>query len=310
MFGSIYRDLRDQINFGNNITKLIIINVIAFISLYIAFAFIALLAGPSYKDVQDTVMHYLSMPSSPIELLKKPWTIITHMFIHRGLWHFVINMLILYWFGRIFGDLMGDRRVIPLYLLAGLSGAIFYFIGANLILPGIGYAHGASAAVMGIVIEADYIAPEYNIRLIILGDVKLKWIALAYIVLDLIGISNLSNTGGHFGHIGGMVMGWFFITLIQNNNDPSPWFNRNFERISNFFDNSPKKKKSPLSVRHKASVTTTRSAAKKTVSRSNLAPSDDQDKLDMILDKISKKGISSLTVEEKEFLDRVSKNNS
>ena len=71
MFRSIYRDFKNQINFGNNVTKLIVINVIVFISLYILFAFIGLFAGPDYKAVQDTVMKFLSVPSDPYELLKK-----------------------------------------------------------------------------------------------------------------------------------------------------------------------------------------------------------------------------------------------
>ncbi len=307
MFRSIYRDFKNQINFGNNVTKLIVINVIVFISLYILFAFIGLFAGPDYKAVQDTVMKFLSVPSDPYELLKKPWTIITHMFLHRGLMHFVWNMLLLYWFGRIFGDLMGDRRVIPLYLLAGLVGAMFYFIGVNMILPGGGTAHGASAAVLGILIATAYVAPDYMIHMILLGPVKLKWIALAAIVLDLIGIANLSNTGGHFGHFGGMFMGWLFISLVNGGNDPSPWFNRVFEWWKNLFTGQAQKPKSPLKVRHKAVVSGTRKRTSSSSWKSSMKTSDNQDKLDVILDKISKKGIDSLTKEEKAFLDSVSK---
>lgn len=307
MFRSIYRDLKDQINFGNNVTRLIVVNVIVFISLYIAFAFIGLFAGPDHVAVQDSVMRFLSVPSDPIELLKKPWTIITHMFLHRGLMHFVWNMLLLYWFGRIFGDLMGDRRVIPLYLLAGLAGAIFFFIGVNLILGGVATAHGASAAVLGILIATAYVAPDYNIHMILLGPVKLKWIALAAIVLDLIGIANLSNTGGHFGHFGGMFMGWLFISLVNSGSDPSPWFNRVFDWWKNLFSGQAQKKKSPLKVRHKASVAGKTERSSGSNRKSNLSSTDRQERLDFILDKISRKGISSLSAEEKAFLDKASK---
>lgn len=215
-------------------------------------------------------------------------------------------MLLLYWFGRIFGDLMGDRRVIPLYLLAGLVGAMFYFVGVNLILGGVGTAHGASAAVLGILIATAYVAPDYMIHMILLGPVKLKWIALAAIVLDLIGLANLDNTGGHFGHFGGMFMGWLFISLVNGGNDPSPWFNRVFEWWKNLFTGQAQKKKSPLSVRHKATVSGSkrRSASQR---KTSMKTSDNQDKLDIILDKISKNGIDSLTKDEKTFLDKVSK---
>ena len=307
MFKSIFEDLKQQINFGNNITRLIIVNIVVFISLYIAFAIVSMSTGPNYLEVQNTIIEWLSLPSKPIEILKKPWTILTHMFLHRTLWHLVFNMLMLYWFGRIFGDLMGDRRVVPLYLLAGLAGAVFYVIGVNLIGGG-GIAYGASAAMLGFVIAAAYVAPDHTIHLIIIGPVRLKYIALFSIVIDLIGIANLDNTGGHFGHIGGMVMGWFFINLINNGNDPSPWFNKTYDSAVSLFDKKESKKnRSPLSVRHKASVGS-KVNPKSGEKQHMQGPSKDQTKLDSILDKISKDGIGSLTKEEKKFLDNASKN--
>lgn len=311
MFNSIFQDIKNQINFGNNITRLIIINVVVFIVLYVVFAFVALAVGPPrYIEVQNTIAEFLSLPSTPIDILKKPWTIITHMFLHRGPFHMIFNMLYLYWFGRIFGDLMGDRRVVPLYLLSGLMGAVFYVLGTNLLLDRPATALGASAAVLGIIVASAVVAPNYNIRMILLGDIKLKYIALAAILIDLVGIANLNNTGGHFGHIGGMVMGWLMISLINSGNDPSPWFHNTYNSIVGIWDKSKSKKpKSPLKVRHKS--TSGRKAKRDTNIQGNASNirSEEEFQLDRILDKISKKGMSSLTKEEKEFLDKASKDN-
>lgn len=308
MFNSIYKDVKNQINFGNNITRLIIINVAVFIVLYVAFAFIALSVGPGYKDVQQTVVRFFSLPSTPIELLKKPWTLVTHMFLHERPFHLVFNMLWLYFFGRIFGDFMGDRRIVPIYLLGGLMGAAFFVIGMNLLFPGSSSLLGASGAVLALLLATVLISPDYELRLMFLGVVKLKWIALFAIVLDLVGIANLSNTGGHFAHIGGMVMGWIFITLINNGNDPSPWFHKMYNGFLSIWDKSKRPaKKSPLKVRHKAKVTRKDRSNDQTKQGPSGQRSDSETKLDAILDKISKKGMKSLTAEEKDFLDNASK---
>lgn len=303
MFKSIYKDIKSQFDYGNNINRLIIINAGVFVALYIVFAGIALTAGPEYRGIQDKFLHIFTLPPSLIEIAKKPWTIFTHMFLHRGFFHFLFNMLILFWFGRIFGDLMGDRRVVPLYILGGLMGIVFIQLGAAFGIP-MAPALGASAAIMAIVIASAIVAPDYTLNLILLGPVKLKFIVLALIVMDLVGIANMDNTGGHFAHIGGMVMGWLYVLMVQSGNDPADWMNKSYENMRDWFrPKQQKRAKSPLSVKYKATVPRTKSTTRKaTMNVTN------QDKLDSILDKISKKGIDSLSKEEKEFLDQESKN--
>lgn len=121
----------------------------------------------------------------------------TSMFLHEGFWHLLWNMLFLYWFGRIVGDFIGDQRILPLYLLGGLTGAVVFFISANLLPYGMGgrFALGASAGVMAIVVAAGTISPDYIMRLLLLGDVKLKYIVAVLVFLDLILIPNGGNTG-------------------------------------------------------------------------------------------------------------------
>ena len=307
MFKSIYEDIKNQFRYGNNITRIIVINVAVFILLYLVYICISIPAGPDYKIVQKQFLHWFTLPSSPIEILKKPWTIITHMFLHERPMHLFWNMIVLYYFGRIFGDLMGDQRVVPLYIYGGLMGILFIQIGFLIGIP-TGPALGASAAVMGLVVASAIVAPDYDFNLPFIGPVKLKYIALFFIVMDLVGIANMDNTGGHFAHIGGMVMGWLFVTMVNSDNDPSPWFNNTLNKIASLFSPSKKVKKSPLKVRHKAPVTRSSNSNKKTTSGNQAPPDSNQKRLDVILDKISKKGIGSLSKEEKEFLDNASKN--
>ena len=133
--------------------------------------------------------------------VKHPWLIFSHMFTHIGVFHLLFNMLILYWFGRIAADLVGDHRMLPLYLYSGLSGALIYLLTAPLIYPGGSNLHGASAAIMGIVAAAGMTAPDYQMRLLLLGDVRLKYIVAALLLLYIAGIANLDNVGGHFAHL-------------------------------------------------------------------------------------------------------------
>lgn len=292
MFDSILKDVKYQFRFGDNTTKLILANVAVFIAIYLVFIIVALSSGADYRLGQEKVLNYLMLPNEGWTLLKRPWTVISYMFLHRGLFHILWNMLILFWIGRLFGTLMGDRRIIPLYILGGLMGAVFIFLATFTNFP-MTPAMGATASVMAIVVATTIIAPNHTINLILVGPVALKWITLALIVLDLVGIASLKHSGSYFAHIGGMLMGWIFIKCIQNDMDPTDWF----DRIGQFFSRQQQasKKKSNLKIRHSKLAQMKQQETK------------DQNRLDQILDKISKSGIKSLTSEEREYLDKASK---
>ena len=305
MFKSIYNDIKGQLDYGNNVTRLIIINSAVFVALWVVYAGIALTVGPDFMVVRQKFLHFFTLPPTFLEMLKKPWSIFTHMFLHEGFFHFLFNMFVLHMFGRIFGDLLGDRRIIPLYILGGLMGIVFIQLSVifNITMfPSL----GASAAIMAIVVASTIVAPNYEVRLILIGAVKIKYVALVLIILDIVGLANLQNTGGHFAHIGGMVMGWLYILMIQSGNDPANWMNKTYDSFRDLFRPRQKKKpKSPLSVKYKATVPRTSKSTRK----AKMQNVTHQEKLDEILEKISKKGIASLSKEEKDFLDKASKNN-
>lgn len=296
MFESILDDIKNSFRSGHMITRLIILNVAIFVVTALINAF-----APSFY--QGALVHWIAVPGDPISLLLKFWTIISYMFVHAGLSHIFWNMLILYWFGRIVGDLIGDKHILPIYISGGLAGAIAYILSYYFLIGVVGtYMVGASAAIMSLVIIAGMLNPEKELRLILIGPVKIKFLILAFILMDLIFIGKNSNTGGHIAHIGGMLMGWVYYNQIGKASDLEPringilaWVSRLFGRVSSSGN------KSPLTVKFKSDKLKT---MKDHRSESEASM---QQKVDAILDKINKKGYESLTDIEKETLYQASK---
>src|SRR5690606_5030406 len=218
----------------------------------------------------------------------------------------LFNMLILYCFGRIAGDLLGDHRMLPLYLYSGLAGALVYLITAPMIYSGETQLLGASGAVMGIVAAAAMTAPDYQMRLLFLGDVRLKYIFVGLLVLDLIAIANLGNVGGHMAHLGGAAFVLLYVRMLRQGIDMTS----GFQRLMRLFDrptrrpHPPVRRRVPLEIRHRSQVSTSASSM---VVPDGGQDEDNQDRLDAILDKIKRSGMSSLSEEEKQFLHEASK---
>lgn len=289
MVHSIAEDIKRTFQQGNTLTRLIIVNIAAFVGINILFLIGNYGNGGVTPQWYLTVSHWLSISSDGQEAIFRPWTWLTHMFLHTGFWHILWNMLFLYWFGRIIGDFIGDQKVIPLYILGGLMGAAFFFLSANFMPYGEGqtfYAMGASAATMAMVVGAATLSPDYIMRLLFLGDVKLKYIAAVLVFLDLIGTAGAMNTGGHFGHIGGAVMGYLYIDQLRRGNNLGSWI----ERISSWKLSNHRRQ---LRVVHR--------------SEQPLPQHDnEEEELNRILDKIKEKGLGSLSESERTFLKKMS----
>ncbi|MCB0375588.1 MAG: rhomboid family intramembrane serine protease, partial [Sinomicrobium sp.] len=201
MISSIWEDVKRQYSLGNMVTRLVIINVAVFLA--ISLLWIILRIGFGWSDggmrIYDSISQFFMLSSDWLHNLTHPWVFITSMFFHQGLWHILWNMLFLYWFGRIVGDFLGNHRVLPLYLLGGIVGGLAYFLSVNLLPYGDGkihYALGASGAVMAFVVAAGFISPDYYMRLLFLGDVKLKYVVAVEVLIDIFGIAGDYNTGG------------------------------------------------------------------------------------------------------------------
>jgi len=294
MFKSIVEDIKGQFRMGNMVTRIIIL-------CFFIWAVMALLKSftPGSSSFYDTLVSYLAIPGAPMKLLVRPWTFITSIFIHAGFWHVAWNMLMLYWFGRIVGDLVGDRHILPLFFAGGLAGGLAYVISYQF-LPLGSYALGASAGVMALVMAAGRIAPDYILNLLLIGPVKLKFVVLALIFFDILGAGGNDNTGGHIAHLAGIGMGWLFVGQMGATGSISDRFNTFFDWVASIFDGSQRERarsKQHLKVQYKSDKLTKKESA--TIST--------EEQVDMILDKIKKSGFKSLSAEERDILAKASK---
>lgn len=244
------------------------------------------------------VTYYLTIPSSPKLLLFRPWTLITHMFIHADFLHILFNMMWLYFGGTIFLNFLDSKKLLSTYILGGLSGALFFVLGMNTfpVFSGsapFAVAEGASAAVLAIMIAAATTAPNYVVRLILIGPVKLKYIAIVSVVLDVLLIPS-GNAGGHFGHLGGALFGFVFASQLKHGNNLTVDFLKPLYWIRNGF---PKREKKIKVVHSKP----------KSDYEYNENKASKQEQINTILEKIKRSGYDSLSKKEKEVLFKASK---
>ncbi|WCT11820.1 rhomboid family intramembrane serine protease [Mucilaginibacter jinjuensis] len=292
-----WQDIRYKLlHSGSKLNLLIGINVIVFLLINVPAIleqlFVTGLSQPS--SILAYAYDYLAMPAYLPKLAIRFWTPLTYMFLHQGIFHILFNMLWLYWLGQLFEEYLGTKKTVGLYIAGGLAGALAYVVSFNLI-PAFSHSEvlplttvaGASASVMAIVVATATLVPNYTLFLMFLGPVKLKWIALFYVVFDFLSIAG-PNAGGEIAHLGGALLGFIYIKQIQRGNN---WG----ENITNVFKASPKIK-----------VVSKNASYQKSGRNTNSAPQ--QDEIDRILDKISQTGYDSLNKSEKETLFRASNN--
>jgi membrane associated rhomboid family serine protease len=285
----IWDDIKTTFRNGSNLTRLIFINIAVFVLITIISVMGFLLNNPI---LSDKAIDLFSVPASLNVLILRPWTLITYMFSHKGIWHILFNMLWLYWFGKIFLEYLSERKLVAVYLLGGISGALVYILSFNIFPAFAGIvadsvAIGASASVMAIVIAIATYVPDYTVQLFILGRIKIKFMALAIFVLTSI-MDFSVNSGGKLAHIGGAFFGYFYILNLKHGRDIGKGLNRILDFFVTIF--KPRRK---LKVTHKKVATEY---------EYNKIKAEHQKKINAILDKISKGGYDSLTKEEKETL--------
>jgi len=282
-------DIKASFRKGSSVTKLIYINASVFFLISIVSIIGYLLNNP---DIPEKAVDLLSVPASLKLLAARPWTLFTYMFTHRDIWHILFNMLWLYWFGIIFLEYLDQRKLVSVYLLGGLCGAIVYILAFNIfpVFRGVvneSAALGASASVMAVVIAIAAYVPDYTVRLFLLGKIKIKYLALAIFVLTSV-MDFSVNSGGKLAHIGGAVFGYLYTLNIKRGHDLGKGINRIIDFFATLF--KPRKK---LKVTYKKPVSDF---------DYNKTKSEHQEKINRILDKISKGGYDSLSREEKDML--------
>lgn len=284
--------------------KLIVVNVAVFV-LFFLFKTIAFL----FQLPSDFLLEWFVFPKEPGEFLFKPWSIITYAFLHSGIWHILSNMLILYYAGIYFLNYFSPKKLLNFYFLGAIFGALVYMASYNLFpaFQGLGrsYLLGASAAVMAVLVGIATHIPHMRIRLIIIGSIKFWWIAAFFVVLDVVQIP-ISNPGGHLAHLGGAAFGYFYAKQLGKGNNIASGFERMMDWFGSLFSGSKPGRKSNLKTVHRRKNTT--GAASSFTSRQR-NKKEEQEKIDAILDKISKSGYDSLTKQEKDYLFNAGKDN-
>jgi membrane associated rhomboid family serine protease len=267
----------------NPINKYIAINAFVFVALLISAAFYFL--GDIPNPFKMWVMQYFSLTANWKIFVFKPWTFFTYAFIHEKLFHLIFNMLVFHWFGNLIIEYLNKNRMLFIFWAGVLGGGILYalFFDGNQLI-------GASAGIMALVIASATLLPDYEIVLAIFGRIKLKYVGMAYLVIDLLSMMG-SNAGGSMAHLGGALIGFLTIKQIQAGND---WSSIVIS-INSFIDKIFTRK-NKLKIVHQTEQQA--QASRATVS---------QAEVDQVLEKITKSGYDSLSKSEKELLFKASK---
>lgn len=291
---SIADEIKASFKSGSVLTKLIYINL----AVFLAVKLLGVIVDIGGLNPKLDPAYWLAVTSDLSSLARKPWSIITYMFTHEQFFHILFNLLWFYWFGQIFLRYFNEKKLVSLYLLGGLAGAALYILAFNIIdfYSPLSLMVGASASVIAIVVAISFYIPDHTINLMFIGPVKLKYIAIASILIDILSITG-TNAGGSVAHLGGALFGYIYIMQFKKGRNITKGFDRFMDKLFSLFKPRPKVKvsyRNPINDKDKDIA----------YNKSNVAK---QAEVDKILDKIAKSGYDSLTKKEKETLFKNSK---
>ncbi|WP_323788671.1 rhomboid family intramembrane serine protease [Psychroserpens sp.] len=289
---SLTHDIKDKLKHLNVFEKIIAANIVVF--------FLGWLIKTVQKIPREDALAWLELPKDIFDFILKPWSIITYGFTHYDIIHLLFNLVILYFVSRSMVNLFPSKQSLNIYFLGILSGGILYLLVYNLIPESmasrVGPLVGASAGVNALLIFLCAYMPNRETKFFAIR-IKLWHIGLAIVVIDFIGLFGI-NQGGKVAHFGGTILGYIYATQLLKGSDIGAGFGRFMDSIANLF-----KAKSPLKTVHKSKKKPFAGHNKEQFNEFN-----NQKKVDLILDKISKSGYESLTAEEKAFLFKAGKN--
>ncbi len=292
---TIAQEIKQSFKQGSVHTKLIYVNLAVFLAVNIVTVVMAM----SGHRNGFSLLEILEAPSYIPHLITKPWTLVTYMFTHENIFHILFNLLALYWFGQIFLRFFSQKQLLSTYIWGGLAGVGLFLLAYNSLplFTQMKYSSaliGASASIMAITFAAALYSPNYTIYLMFFGPVRLKYIALTYLILDLISIAG-TNAGGHIAHLGGAFAGYLIALSFKKNSSTNlglGWAEGVFSIFSS--------QKTKMKVVHKRTMSDMEYNQNKVKREKNI---------NEILDKINKTGYESLTKEEREELFKMSNKN-
>lgn len=282
------------------LSRIMLINLVVFGIVGIINVFMFVLGIEVIADPANPVVRWLALPSGLSALVQKPWTIFTYMFLHEGFFHALVNLFMIYVGGIIFLEYLSETKLFWTYIIGGLMGALFFVLAFN-IFPAFAGAKdhavllGASASGLAILIAVATYVPDYTIQLLLIGRVKLKYVAIAFVAIDVLSIP-YGNAGGHIGHLGGAFWGFIYAYYLRKGSDSYKFFDN--LNMPNFGGKT-----------REAKFDTFRQEGRRPMNDDtyNEKRATSQEEIDRILDKISKAGYDSLSKQEKELLFKNSK---
>ncbi|PIF02617.1 MAG: rhomboid family intramembrane serine protease [Paludibacter sp.] len=282
-------NLKETFTRGNVVIKIIYINV----ALFVVIAFLNVFTKLFNLYFLDT-SYWFSVPANQNSLLTHFWTPITYMFYHEGFMHILFNMLMLFWFGRIFLMYYSEKQLVAVYVFGGLVGALIYFLGYNFIPYYENRVYhsilmGASGSIMAIILASAMKVPNMELQLLLIGRVKLIWIAVASVLISFFGLPS-ENGGGELAHLGGALAGYLFYSFESQGKDITLFVTKTIDFFVNILRPRPKIKTTRFNPSKMAPEQYNQHKAKKSK------------EIDQILDKIKSSGYDSLTSEEKKKL--------
>lgn len=244
--------------------------------------------------------HYFAL--FPIGAGFLPWQLFTYMFMHGNFLHLFFNMFALWMFGMELENLWGSKKFLGYYILCGVCAGIAHlFITPLISVPG--PTIGASGAVYGILVAFGLIFPDRPIYLYFLFPIKAKYFVIMFMAIELISIGNADGIA-HLAHLGGAVAGFFFLLITRN----IP-VGRSFQNFFKDFNrpNKPQDKSTAYTRHRYYDKFRDVSDADYYSGKDEEDDKVTQEKIDEILDKISREGYKNLTEEEKKILFEASK---
>lgn len=286
---SIIDDLKMQYKFGGMTQKLIYWNIASFM--------ISLVFFYQFKVAAFAFPNWIALSSELSIFITNPWTLLTYAFLHDGFGHIFFNMIVLNFSSTLFLTFFNQKQLLGLYILSAVFAGVAFVLGYYFLNLSASIV-GASGAIMAILVATTTYSPLMNVRLLLVGNVKLWHITLVILVIDLMQI-RLDNSGGHIAHLAGAFFGFVFIKLLESGTDLS----KIVSSVINFFVNLFTKSQSkPFKKVHKNYKRPAEMPTSKIVTKDKT-----QQQIDEILDKISRSGYDCLTKEEKEFLFKAGK---
>lgn len=239
---------------------------------------------------------WLALHSDIGTVATRPWTVLSYAFFHANFFHLLFNMIILNFAGRLFITYFTQSQFIGLYILSAIFAGLMFVLGYY-VLGRQASLVGASGAIMAILVATTTYSPMMNLRLLLIGNIRLWQFTSVVVLLDLIYIF-ADNTGGHIAHLAGALFGFVYIKLLKSGTDLS----RVFTIVSDAVSNRIAKRRVPFTKVHRNSPISQPKSSSRIVQKDKT-----QQQIDEILDKISQSGYDSLTKDEKEFLFRAGK---